>query len=156
MRTECERNPILTHYHTPIMAPNLNSDPRPHSRQVRLIENELSRLLPRSGTRPGCVVDARTVDGFQGCERDIILFSAVRSNPNLDVGFLADARRLNVALTRARRGLIVVGDESTLAADPTWRQYLRWLHANKLIVSAKAESTEGELQDGLPPSPFLE
>jgi regulator of nonsense transcripts 1 len=97
-------------------------------------------------------VDVRTVDGFQGCERDIILFSAVRSNPNSEVGFLADDRRLNVALTRARRGLIVLGDESTLAADPTWRQYLRWLHANRLVVPAQAGSSRG-VPDGPPPSP---
>lgn len=97
-------------------------------------------------------MDVRTVDGFQGCERDIILFSAVRSNPKSEVGFLADDRRLNVALTRARRGLIVLGDESTLAADHTWRQYLRWLHANSLVVAAQAGSAEGSL-DGPPPSP---
>lgn len=51
-----------------------------------------------------------TVDSFQGQETDLVLFSSVRSNLMRELGFLRDARRLNVAITRARRGLIIVGD----------------------------------------------
>ncbi len=56
-----------------------------------------------------------------GQEREVIIFSAVRSNAQGRIGFLADVRRLNVALTRACRGLIVIGSKSTLMNNPTWR-----------------------------------
>ena len=55
-----------------------------------------------------------TVDGFQGQERDIMLISLTRSNPQGEIGFLADTRRMNVALTRAKRKLIVLGDSATI------------------------------------------
>ncbi|KAJ1453685.1 AAA domain-containing protein, partial [Pelagophyceae sp. CCMP2097] len=55
-------------------------------------------------------VDVNTVDGFQGQERDVIIFTAVRTNTHGGIGFLSNARRLNVALTRARRKVVVVGD----------------------------------------------
>jgi len=59
-----------------------------------------------------------TVDGFQGQERDLMLISLTRSNEKGEIGFLADERRMNVALTRAKRKLILIGDSSTLAQNP--------------------------------------
>jgi superfamily I DNA and/or RNA helicase len=59
-----------------------------------------------------------TVDGFQGQERDIIYFSAVRSNPKGEIGFLGDTRRLNVAMTRARAKLVMAADSATVAQHP--------------------------------------
>jgi superfamily I DNA and/or RNA helicase len=74
------------------------------------------------------VVEVSSVDGFQGREKELILFSAVRSNEAGSVGFLADERRLNVAITRARRGLVIVGNSGTLGAgSEVWRDYLRFL-----------------------------
>lgn len=65
-----------------------------------------------------------TVDSFQGQETDLVLFSSVRSNLMRELGFLRDARRLNVAITRARRGLIIVGDYKVLRTCPHWSALL--------------------------------
>src|SRR5207245_1931919 len=59
-----------------------------------------------------------TVDGFQGREKEAVVVSLVRSNPAGELGFVADIRRINVALTRARKKLIVVGDSATIARHP--------------------------------------
>lgn len=64
------------------------------------------------------LAEVGTVDGLQGREAEAVVFSCVRSNENCTVGFLREPRRLNVALTRARRMLVVIGDSATLAADP--------------------------------------
>jgi len=75
----------------------------PYSRQVKMLRDTLPSSCP-----------AYTIDSFQGRESDIIIFSTVRCNANRDIGFLDDARRLNVAWTRAKLGLIIVGDRNTL------------------------------------------
>eukprot|EP00903_Cladosiphon_okamuranus_P006318 g6193.t1 len=67
-----------------------------------------------------------SVDGYQGREKEVIILSAVRSNRGGRVGFLADWRRLNVAITRARRGVVVVGDPDTLKKNRHWRAFLQW------------------------------
>jgi superfamily I DNA and/or RNA helicase len=73
-----------------------------------------------------------TVDAFQGREKDAVLISLVRSNADGQVGFLTELRRMNVALTRARRHLFVVGDSATLSGHPYYRE---------LIESAQAEGS---------------
>lgn len=88
----------------------------PYSAQVKL----LRELLPV----PGLEIDS--VDGFQGREKEAVVYSMVRSNPEGDVGFLADVRRTNVALTRARRKLIVIGDSATLAHHPFYQRLLTY------------------------------
>lgn len=67
-----------------------------------------------------------TVDGFQGREKEAVVMCTVRSNSKGEVGFLSDARRMNVALTRARRKLIVIGDSATLGADDFFTSLLSW------------------------------
>jgi ATP-dependent RNA/DNA helicase IGHMBP2 len=71
-----------------------------------------------------------SIDGFQGQERDIIVISLVRSNAKGEIGFLADTRRMNVALTRAKRKLIVVGDSATLSIHPFYNSFLDYIDAN--------------------------
>lgn len=89
----------------------------PYDAQARLL-----RQLLAPETRRG--LDIGTVDGFQGQEREAIIVDLVRSNPDGDLGFLADTRRMNVALTRARRYLLVVGDGATLASHPYYAAFL--------------------------------
>lgn len=82
----------------------------PYTRQVKMLKD----CLPSSAT-------VSSIDGFQGQEADVIIYVTVRCNPHGDIGFLNDLRRLNVVLTRARTGLIVIGSLRTLtnAVYPT-------------------------------------
>jgi superfamily I DNA and/or RNA helicase len=68
-------------------------------------------------------VEVSTVDSFQGQERDAMVLSLTRSNSDGEIGFLTEYRRTNVAMTRARMHLLMVGDSATLAADP----FFAWL-----------------------------
>jgi len=79
-------------------------------------------------------IEVKSVDGFQGREKEIMLISAVRSNMVGKVGFLNDWRRLNVAITRAKSGLIVVGDRTTLCHDPHWNGFIEWCQAKNSYV----------------------
>jgi superfamily I DNA and/or RNA helicase len=88
----------------------------PYSAQVKLLRDTLAV--------PGLEIDS--VDGFQGREKEAVVFSMVRSKPEGEVGFLADVRRTNVALTRARRGLVVIGDSATLANHPFYQRLLTY------------------------------
>ncbi|KAJ4759257.1 P-loop containing nucleoside triphosphate hydrolases superfamily protein [Rhynchospora pubera] len=82
----------------------------PYSAQVAAIQDKVGRLFDRSTVS----VRISSVDGFQGSEEDIIILSTVRSNRSGSVGFIADSKRTNVALTRARYCLWIVGDAATL------------------------------------------
>ena len=79
-------------------------------------------------------IEIKSVDGFQGREKKFIIFSTVRSNKHGNVGFLSDWKRLNVAITRCKFGLIIIGDEFTLKNDQRWNNYINWLNSNRLIV----------------------
>lgn len=85
-------------------------------------------------------VEVDTVDGFQGREKEAIVISLVRSNPDQELGFLTDVRRMNVALTRARRKLLVVGDGATLSAHPFYADLLSYVEAAGLYRSVWEEA----------------
>ncbi len=68
-----------------------------------------------------------TVNSFQGQERDIIAITLTRSNPQGEIGFLSDIRRMNVGMTRARRKLLLVGDSSTLCRHPFFGELLAYV-----------------------------
>lgn len=85
------------------------------------------RLLRSRLNLEGLEVD--TVDGFQGREKDAVIVTLVRSNETGEIGFLADTRRTNVALTRARRSLIVIGDSATLGGDPFYAAMLQYFES---------------------------
>jgi superfamily I DNA and/or RNA helicase len=92
----------------------------PYSGQVRLLREQIQV--------DGLEIDS--VDGFQGREKEAVIISLVRSNPEGDIGFLADVRRTNVALTRARRKLIVIGNSATLAAHPFYERLVAYFEAS--------------------------
>lgn len=71
-------------------------------------------------------LDINTIDAFQGQERDVIYISLVRSNPKAEIGFLSDYRRMNVAMTRARKLLVIVGDSATVGADSFYQKMLEY------------------------------
>lgn len=73
-------------------------------------------------------VEVASVDQYQGREKEVLVYSTVRSSAASSVGWVSDRRRINVAFTRGRRGLVVVGNSSTLRRDTrTWDQWLDWV-----------------------------
>lgn len=99
----------------------------PYKAQVEL----LNKLLAGQGLPIELMkrISVNTVDAFQGQERDVIIMSLTRSNSEGIIGFLADERRLNVAMTRARHKLVMVGDSATLASDKLFNQLIEYHQA---------------------------
>lgn len=83
--------------------------------QTSIAEDEILKVLP---------ITVNTIDGFQGQERDIVYISLVRSNVKAEIGFLNDYRRMNVAMTRARKKLIIIGDSATIGQDKFYAAFL--------------------------------
>jgi superfamily I DNA and/or RNA helicase len=84
----------------------------PYADQVKLISENTE-------------VEVKSVDGFQGREKEIIIITTVRSNDKGEIGFLNDLRRLNVAITRAKRKLIIVGNKNTLNYNNTYKKLIK-------------------------------
>ncbi len=90
----------------------------PYAAQVRRLRGLFRNIKTESGHVSEIAnIEVDTVDGFQGREKEVVVISFVRSNSQCEIGFLKDYRRTNVALTRARRKLIVIGDSATLGSD---------------------------------------
>ena len=99
----------------------------PYRAQVQYLRQQLKKrefFKPFKG-----LISINTVDGFQGQERDIIMISLVRANDQGQIGFLRDLRRMNVAITRARMKLIILGDASTLTRHPFYKKLYDYIEA---------------------------
>ncbi|KAL5216782.1 hypothetical protein ABZP36_008183 [Zizania latifolia] len=97
----------------------------PYRHQVKLLKDQFRFTF---GDQSKEAIDVNTVDGFQGREKEVVIFSCVRCNKEQKIGFVSDFRRMNVAITRARSAVLVVGSASTLKEDKHW---------NNLVESAK-------------------
>jgi ATP-dependent RNA/DNA helicase IGHMBP2 len=96
----------------------------PYRQQIELLKEQLlhSPLLKIYGGR----ISVNTIDSFQGQERDVVYISMTRSNADSKIGFLSDIRRMNVAMTRARKKLVVIGDSATLSQTPFYADMIRY------------------------------
>ncbi|KAG1835426.1 AAA domain-containing protein [Suillus variegatus] len=106
----------------------------PYQAQVTLLTSLLRPVY-------GLELEIGTVDGMQGREKDAVIISLVRSNDKREVGFLKEKRRMNVAMTRAKRHLCIVGDSSTVKhGSPYLKKWLAWLEANADVRFAEFDS----------------
>lgn len=102
----------------------------PYREQVNQLEvlvredNQLATLLQNGN------IAINTIDGFQGQERDVVYISLVRSNHKHEIGFLQDYRRMNVAMTRARMALVVIGDSATIGENKFYQQFMDYCAAH--------------------------
>ena len=108
----------------------------PYRAQVQYLRSQLRKKEYFKPFRT--LISVNTVDGFQGQERDIIVISLVRSNDEGQIGFLRDLRRMNVAITRARMKLIILGDAHTMARHPFYRRLYEYIEALKLTAGSKS------------------
>lgn len=122
----------------------------PYKEQIsvlkRIFRSKLDPYIER-------LIDFNTVDGFQGQEKDIIIMSCVRANDAGGVGFLSDVRRMNVALTRAKSTLWVLGNATSLSRNHTWKDLIEDARSRGLVSDAKSGFLRSEYFHPPPPQP---
>lgn len=106
----------------------------PYKEQIELLKEKLQEF--DHANYPVRELAVKTIDGFQGEERDVIYISLVRSNSNSEIGFLSDIRRMNVALTRARKKLVVIMDTATIGNHPFYKAFIEYCEKNGFYKSA--------------------
>jgi ATP-dependent RNA/DNA helicase IGHMBP2 len=106
----------------------------PYKQQIYLLKEQLQHapLLQPYLQK----ISVNTIDSFQGQERDIVYISMTRSNTESKIGFLSDVRRMNVAMTRARKKLVVIGDSGTLSTLPFYADFITYAEQRDAYKSA--------------------
>ena len=112
----------------------------PYKEQIELLKEKLLHF--DYSNYPISELAVKTIDGFQGEERDIIYISLVRSNINSEIGFLSDIRRMNVALTRAKKKLVVIMDTATIGNHPFYKAFIEYCENHNYYKSAWEYSYE--------------
>ena len=121
----------------------------PYKSQVKFIMDQIRKSELINLYSDTLDIEVNTVDSFQGQERDIVIFSTVRSNfSNTDdnstitsgIGFLNDFRRMNVALSRAKFGCYIVGNACTLTLNNYWKKLIEFCISNKCLFRAKSQN----------------
>eukprot|EP00741_Cyanophora_paradoxa_P024322 tig00000053_g23487.t1 len=123
----------------------------PYRQQLNELRDALRRSMDAGALKK---VSISTIDGFQGREKDVIIFSAVRAHGPVQagptsIGFVADIRRMNVGLTRARHALLVLGSAASLVSSPDWRALVEDARRRSCVKSTPASFAS--LFDSLPP-----
>jgi superfamily I DNA and/or RNA helicase len=106
----------------------------PYKRQVEMLKD--LALSVKELQEAGASVAINTIDSFQGQERDMVYISMTRSNAESIIGFLSDIRRMNVAMTRARKKLVITGDSATLSQFPFYADFISYAQERNGYVSA--------------------
>jgi superfamily I DNA and/or RNA helicase len=106
----------------------------PYRQQLQVLQEQLLHVPDLQPWLPHIAVN--TIDSFQGQERDIVYISMTRSNSDSVIGFLSDIRRMNVAMTRARKKLVVIGDSATLSVHPFYDGFISWVQEQGGWLSA--------------------
>lgn len=106
----------------------------PYKQQINILKEQLEHSpdLQEYTSK----ISVNTIDSFQGQERDIVYISLTRSNAEGSIGFLSDIRRMNVAMTRARKKLVVIGDSATLANSPFYADFIAFSQEIEAYFSA--------------------
>lgn len=116
----------------------------PYKSQVRHLKNRLGPLCRSQDCQLKETIEVNTVDAFQGREKDIIIFNCVRSNFSTtlqgSIGFLADERRLNVAITRPKHFLLIVGNSETLKKSTVWSNLIKFCQTSAQLIDISAET----------------
>jgi regulator of nonsense transcripts 1 len=146
--TQCER--IVTRFLRSGILPSQIGVITPYDGQRAFIQQHM-QLTGALRKDLYAEVEVASVDAFQGREKDYIILSCVRSNDHQGIGFLSDARRLNVALTRARYGLVVLGNARVLARHPLWYHFIMHFKEKGLLMEGSLTAMRQSLLQLLKP-----
>jgi regulator of nonsense transcripts 1 len=150
--TTCEK--IVTHFLKSGVNPSQIGVITPYEGQRAYIVN----YMQRSGSlRPQLYkeIEVASVDSFQGREKDFIILSCVRSNEHQGIGFLNDPRRLNVALTRSRYGIVILGNPKVLSKQPLWNNLLVHFKENDCLVEGPLNNLKPSMVQFQKPRKFF-